>query len=52
MDSAVASYETMFDVKIVEEVLHRSNPLPSENNSEDEITLLLMTAMQEKEMLE
>ncbi|CAG8640869.1 14340_t:CDS:2 [Acaulospora morrowiae] len=52
MDSAVASYETMYDVEIVEEVLHCSNPLPPENNSEDKVTPLPMTAMQGKKMLE
>ncbi|CAG8689240.1 4592_t:CDS:2, partial [Acaulospora morrowiae] len=36
MDSAIASHEIMSDMEIVEEVLCRSNPLPPENNSEDE----------------
>ncbi|CAG8750601.1 9047_t:CDS:1, partial [Acaulospora morrowiae] len=52
MDSAIASYKIMSDVKIVKEVLCRSNPLPPENNSKDEIALLPITIMQGKEILE
>ncbi|CAG8708944.1 4159_t:CDS:2, partial [Acaulospora morrowiae] len=51
MDSAIASHEIMSDMEIVEEVLCRSNPLPPENNSEDEVAPLPMTAMQGKKCL-
>ncbi|CAG8440801.1 16008_t:CDS:10, partial [Acaulospora morrowiae] len=52
MDSIIASYEIMSDMEIVKEVLHCSNPLPLENNSEDEVILLPKTVLQGKEMLE